>query len=156
LKQESPCFSCGECQEKNRIYCIKEGKEDYEWEIPLKDEAQYDKVMSFLKGLENKENLSFTIHNTFWQDFLSGKLDVDAFQEFLSTCDREEVLNGLTVTEDGSFREKETMKYASYIYGPEFGAHMMRTTEELWEWQEKQAEKNVSVILMADGIRRKN
>lgn len=127
--------------EKDRIYCKKEGKEDYEWEIPLEDETQYDKIMSFLNGLEDKEDLSFTIHNTFWQDFLSGKLDVDAFQEFINTSERKEILNGLKITEDGSFRERKTMKYACYIYGPEFGANMMRTTEELWEWQKKQAEK---------------
>ncbi len=127
--------------EKNRIYCKKEGKEDYEWEIPLEDEAQYDKIMSFLNGLEDKENLSFTIHNTFWQDFLSGKLNVDEFQEFLSTSDQEEISNGFKITEDGAFHEKEAKKYVSYIYGPEFGANMMRTTEELFEWQEKQAQK---------------
>ena len=101
--------------EKDRIYCKKEGKED----------------------------LSFTIHNTFWQDFLSGKLNVDAFQEFINTSERKEILNGLKITEDGSFQEKETMKYVTYIYGPEFGANMIRTTEELWKWQKKQAEKIV-------------
>lgn len=126
--------------EKDRIYCKKEGKEDCEWEIPLEDESQYDKIMSFLNALEDKENLSFTIHNTFWQDFLSGKLNVDEFQEFLSTITKEEISNGLKITEDGVF-DRETMKYATYIYGPEFGANMMRTTEEFMKWQEKQMGK---------------
>lgn len=127
--------------EKDRIYCKKEGNVNYEWEIQLNDETQYDKIMSFLNGLEDKINLSFTIHNTFWQDFLSGKVDVDAFQEFLSTSEQDEISNGLKIMEDGSFNREETMKYTSYIYGPEFGANMMRTSEELWKWQEKQTEK---------------
>lgn len=127
--------------EKDRIYCKMDGKEDCEWEIPLEDETQYDKIMSFLNGLEDKENLSFTIHNTFWQDFLSGTLDIEEFKGFISTCDREELSNGFKITEDGSVPGKETMKYAGYIYGVDFGVHMIRTTEELYEWQEKQAEK---------------
>ncbi len=127
--------------EKNRIYCKKEGEDGYEWEIPLEDEAQYDKIITFLNELEDKKNLSFTIHNTFWQDFLSGSLDVDAFQKNLCGSEREEISNGFRITEDGSFHGN---KYVSYIYGPEFGVNMIRTSEELCKWQEKQAEKNGS------------
>lgn len=127
--------------EKNRIYCKKDGKDDYEWEITLKDETQYDKIMKFLNGLEDKDNLAFTIHNTFWQDFLSGRVDADQFQKFLSTNKREDILNGLSITEDGSFDGNEMIKYAGYNYEPDFGTNIMTTSEELFKWQEKQAEK---------------
>ena len=127
--------------EKDRIYCEKEGEEDCEWEIPLEDETQYDKVMSFLNGLQEKDNQSFTIHNTFWQDFLSGKLNVDEFREFLHTIGQEEVSNGFKISEDGTFINEEAKKYSIYIYGPDFGANIMRTTEDLLKWQEKQMAK---------------
>ena len=127
--------------EKDRIYCVKEGTDGYEWEIPLNDESQYDRVLSFLNGLENQENQSFTIHSTFWRDFLSGKLNVDEFKDFLSGIDPETAANGFTITENGMFQDAGARKYSSYIYGPSFGTNMLRSTEEFTAWQKQQQAK---------------
>lgn len=128
--------------EKDKIYCKKEGTDGYEWEIPLSDESQFNKVLSFLNGLENRENQSFTIHRTFWKDFLSGKLNVDEFRDFLSEIDPETAAYGFTITENGSFHDKDARKYSSYLYGPSFGTNILRTTEEFMAWQKEQLEKN--------------
>lgn len=127
--------------EPDRIYCMRDGEEDAQWEIPLQDESQYDRIVSFLDGLKDRDNQSFTIHNTFWQDFLSGRLDVDAFIGYLETRGQDGDAGGLRLTEDGAYIDREAAKYSIYLYGPEFGAHIMRTTEEFLEWQRQQIEK---------------
>lgn len=127
--------------EKDRIYCQKDGTDGYEWEIPLDHESQYNRVLSFLNGLKNKENQSFTIHNTFWKDFLSGKLNAKEFKEYLNSIDQETSANGFKISENGTFNDEGMRKYSCYLYGPSFGANMIRTTEEFAAWQNKQLEK---------------
>lgn len=127
--------------EKERIYCKKEGTDDCEWEIPLEDEAQYEKVISFLNEMENKEDLSCMIHKTFWQDFLSGELNINEFRDFLNTRIQEGTLDAPVISEDGEVLNREAAKYSIYTYGAAFGTVIARTTEEFLQWQEEQCNK---------------
>lgn len=127
--------------EKDRIYCKRESAEYCEWEISLKNEFQYEKVMSFLNGLEDQENQLYTIHKTFWTDLLSGKLDIDDFKEFLATKMQDGNSDCLKITEDGTIVDPDAMKYSIYVYGPAFGTAIARTVEEVLEMQQLRSEK---------------
>ncbi len=119
--------------EKDRIYCIKEGSEDYEWEMPLEDESQYEKVMSFLNCLKDKENLRFASQQNFWQDYLSGELDVENFQHFLDTRVQKGIPNYANVTKEGGYIDREAIHFSKYVDQP-FGELIGTTGKELMEW----------------------
>lgn len=53
------------------IYCRKQGKQEFEWQIPLRDNMQYEKVMSFLQGFDTNDNMNFACNENFWSDFLA-------------------------------------------------------------------------------------
>ena len=53
------------------IYCQKQGQSELEWQIPLSDKSQYEKVISYLKSFDSQNNLRFACHENFWQDFLT-------------------------------------------------------------------------------------
>ncbi len=114
--------------EKDRIYCIREGCDGYEWEMPLEDETQYDKVMSFLNGLKDKENLRFASRQIFWQDYLSGELDKEGFQSFLDTKVQKGIPDYTYVTEEGVRFDKEEVRFSKYMNQP--FAEMIATTEK--------------------------
>lgn len=67
------------------IYCRKQGQSEFEWQIPLEDESQFEKVMSYLQSLDSKDNLRFGCHEKFWQDFLNNQVDMNQFNDFLET-----------------------------------------------------------------------
>ncbi|RKI39316.1 hypothetical protein D7V86_17320 [bacterium D16-51] len=79
------------------IYCRKQGQSELEWQIQFEDKSQYEKVMSYLKGLDSKNNLRFACHENFWQDFLSDQVDMDKFNSFLDTRVVDGVPNYLNV-----------------------------------------------------------
>lgn len=121
--------------EKDKIRCVREDKEGFDWELPLEDESQYNRVMLFLAEFRDKDDLPFTYHKNFWQDFLSGELDVEGFKNFLSTTVEKEGKTGLQITEDGICINRETAKYWAYMDPPEFVNTIFRTTEEFRNWQ---------------------
>lgn len=119
--------------EKDRIYCVKEGSGGYEWEMLLEDETQYEKVMSFLNSLKDKENLGFASHENFWQDYLSGELDIEGFQDFLDTKVQKGIPNYAYVMEESVYFDKEAVHFSKYVDQP-FCKLIATTREELMDW----------------------
>lgn len=120
--------------EKDRIYCIKEGSDSCEWEMPLEDESQYEKVMSLLNSLEDRENLRFGSHENFWQDYLSGELDMEGFRNFLNTRMQKGIADYTNVTEEGVYFDKEAVQFSKYVEQP-FGELIATTEKEFLDWQ---------------------
>lgn len=67
------------CYTKDGISC--KGPDGYYWSISFENEGDYNKVMAFLDRFAHDANLTFASQKSFWQDFLSGKIDEDAFVE---------------------------------------------------------------------------
>lgn len=137
--------------EKNRIYCIREGCDACEWEIPLGDETQYDKVMSFLNGLKDKENLRFASHENFWRDYLSGELDMEGFQNFLDTKVQKGIPDYTYVTEEGVRFDKEAVSFSKYIDQP-FCEVVATTEKEFLDYCMAELAKKLSTMQEEDPI----
>lgn len=137
--------------EKDRIYCISEGGGGYEWEMPLEDEVQYDKVMSFLNGLKDKENLRFASHKNFWQDYLSGELDMEGFQNFLDTKVQKGIPDYTYVTEEGVRFDKEAVLFSKYVDQP-FCEVVATTEKEFLDYCMAELAKKLSTMQEEDPI----
>ncbi|MBP3460076.1 MAG: hypothetical protein J6K58_12775 [Lachnospiraceae bacterium] len=58
------------------IFCRRAGQsEGYEWSIPFKNSGDYQKVLKFLNRFDRHDNLRFAARESFWQDFLDGKIE---------------------------------------------------------------------------------
>lgn len=65
------------CYTAEGITCKKFGDgigSPYCWEIKFTDKSQYDQVMDFLARFDSKANLTFASKQSFWLDFLAGKI----------------------------------------------------------------------------------
>lgn len=123
---------------RDAIYCKKEGEFGYEWEIPLTEDSQYDQVMKFLNYFDTEENLRFACHENFWQDFLSGALDMDGFMNFMETRVSGGIPNYVNVDGDTMWIDREAAQYAKYMNEPDLFHIIAYTDEEFFAWQEKQ------------------
>lgn len=119
------------------ICCKKAGESGYEWKIALADETQYEQVMEFLHNFDDGENLRFTCHENFWQDFLNGSLNLDGFMEFMNTRVTDGVPNYVNVDGDRMWIDPEAAQYAKYMNQPGLFRIIARTTEEFFQWQEQ-------------------
>lgn len=117
----------------DEIYCRKQGQSKLEWQISLEDNSQYEKVMSFLQSLDSQNNLRFACHENFWQDFLTGQVDVNNFNVFLDTRVVDGVPNYLNVYETGVNIDRESAQYSKYMNLPDFVKNMCYTSEEAFE-----------------------
>lgn len=115
------------------IYCRKQGQSELEWQIQFEDKSQYEKVMSYLKGLDSQNNLRFACHENFWRDFLSDQVDMDKFNNFLDTRVFDGVPNYLNVYESGVNIDTESAQYSKYMNLPNFVKNMCYTSEEAFE-----------------------
>lgn len=99
------------------------------WSISFTEEGQYEKVMEFLQRFPSDGNLRFAAHENFWQDFLAGGLDEDAFVAFFETT--KDGVPDYSITEgDSTYIDKDKAKWAKYM-NP-FGARFY-TEEEIME-----------------------
>lgn len=67
------------CYTKDGISC--KGPDGYYWSLSFENKGDYDKVMAFLDRFAKDANLTFASQKGFWQDFLAGEIDEDAFVE---------------------------------------------------------------------------
>lgn len=84
------------------IKCIREGERNpinpsekisedkLQWEINFTGREQYNKVMEFLAEFPEEDNFRFTSNEKFWNDFLSGRIDMEDFREFYAWTDHGE------------------------------------------------------------------
>lgn len=102
------------CYTESGIVCNKAGEKKAVWTMAYGDEGDYEKVLSFLAKFEEEENLRFTAHKRFWQDYLSGEFNEEDFLNFFSRAE-----NGkpdfLLRTENGDTIDSEHLKYQKYF-----------------------------------------
>lgn len=144
------------CYTKEGIFC-KESVFDGEswtssdfWSIPFTEEGQYERVMAFLERFPSDGNLRFAAHENFWQDFLAGDLDEDAFVAFFETT--KDGVPDYTFTDgDSTYIDKDKVKWAKYMnpFGIQF-----YTEEEILAWQDaiiRENQKKLNKLSDYDG-----
>lgn len=132
------------CYTKEGISCkesVYDGKSwtttDF-WNIQFTEEGQYERVMAFLNRFPSDGNLRFAAHENFWQDFLSGDLDEDAFVAFFETT--KDGVPDYTITDgDSTYIDKDKMKWAKYMNS--FSVRFY-TEEEILAWQDEIIREN--------------
>lgn len=121
------------------------------WDIRFTEEGQYERVMAFLSRFPSDGNLRFAAHENFWQDFLAGDLDEDAFVAFFETT--KDGVPDYTITDgDSTYIDKDKVKWAKYM-NP-FGVRFY-TEEEILAWQDaiiKENQKKLNKLSDYDGL----
>ncbi len=96
------------------IFCRKAGQtEGYEWSIAFDNREQYDKVMEFIGQFPSDWNMRFAAHENFWNDFLSGEMDMDGFMEFISGTNKGVPDFSITVG-DSMHIDRDKIQWAKY------------------------------------------
>lgn len=120
------------------------------WNIRFTEEGQYERVMTFLSRFPSDGNLRFAAHENFWQDFLAGDLDEDAFAAFFETT--KDGVPDYTITEgDSTYIDKDKVKWAKYMNS--FDARFY-TEEEILVWQDaiiRENQKKLNKLSDYDG-----
>lgn len=62
----------------------KKRSEEY-WSIRFDDKDDYSRVKGLLSSFDEDERLTFASQKTFWEDYLSGNLNVDEFKDYFRT-----------------------------------------------------------------------
>lgn len=128
------------------IRCMREGKRNPEnpeektgedelcWEIKFENEEQYRRVMQFLSEFPEEDNFLFASKEEFWDDFLSGKVDMDGFRQYYKWTEHGVPNLGVSIDgEEGRFsREKVTDPNAKY-FNDQSWIGRVYTEEEMWE-----------------------
>jgi hypothetical protein len=97
------------------IRCSKPGEDTYVWEIEFTDEAQYEKATTFMDWAnDHMDNFLFSAHQNFWEDYLNGDMDVEAFQEFLAGTNNGLPDYSITVG-DSMYVDKSKIRWAKYM-----------------------------------------
>lgn len=129
--------------DKDGIHCSKAGQDKYEWEILFTTESQYENATEFLNYAgEFMDNFLFAAHENFWEDYLNGNMDVDAFKEFLEGTNNGIPDYSFTVG-DSMYIDKEKVQWAQYM-NP-LGAKFY-TAEEMAQMQAELIEKNTATF----------
>ena len=104
---------------KEEVYCRRVGETEPIWEIPLED-GQYKKIMEFLhsENFAEDENFTFAASQSFWEDFLSGKLDIDGFMNFWDYRVENGIADITDETEDGVYINREAAIFGMYTNRP--------------------------------------
>jgi hypothetical protein len=125
----------------NGIRCSKPGSDEYEWEIVFTDESQYEKATAFMDWAnDHMDNFLFSAHQNFWEDYLNGDMDVEAFQEFLAGTNNGIPDYSITVG-DSMYIDKSKIQWAQYM-NP-LGAKFY-TAEEMLQIQNETIRRNLA------------
>lgn len=115
---------------KEEVYCRRAGETEPIWEIPLED-GQYETIMAFLhsENFPEDDNFTFAASQSFWEDFLSGKLNVDGFLDFWNYRVENGIADIIDETEDGMYINREAAIFGMYTNRP--GLFHMINPEDL-------------------------
>lgn len=102
------------CYTQDGIVCKRAGDRCAVWKMPFVNAGDYGRVMNFLQNFGFDENLRFACHEIFWQDYLSGNMDVNGFLTFFARAENG-IPNYFIITEDGIYVDKENLKYQKYF-----------------------------------------
>ncbi len=122
------------------IYCKKEGSEEFRWKIEFEDISQYDQVMSVLNRFDTEDNLRFADSRYFWEDVLSGSLDVEDFVDFWNQHAKDDNANYAVLTEDGVRIDPEAVKYTKYM-PPDYVGEIFFSLEDLLAFENEKFQK---------------
>lgn len=121
------------------IRCCRPGSDEYEWELKFSSEAQYEQVSAFMEWAnDHMDNFLFSAHENFWQDFLDGNMDLDAFQQFLPGTNNGIPDYGITKG-DSMYIDESKIQWAKYMNHP--GARFY-TAEEMAQMLAAEIAKN--------------
>lgn len=128
-------------------YNSKEGtvKDTSEWVIKYDSDDDYERIMNFLDKIPEDDNLIFTTRQSFWEDFVSGKIDEDSFLEYYQTLDHG-TANFIKTDENGkTYLDKEMVNSEYFQY---FGLQQIKTVpyEDLQRGLEESAARDKGYI----------
>lgn len=122
------------------------------WSLDFKDEADLSKVRELLSGFDDEDRLTFAAQKKFWEDYLSGNMDVEGFKEYYKSTN-----NGV-IDFEGRMADGEKLgdifsePYAEYFNNQSFVAHAY-TEQELWDdWNAKIAANQKAAKANGAGI----
>ncbi|CDD57386.1 hypothetical protein NQ488_09735 [[Bacteroides] pectinophilus] len=97
------------------IRCISQDSEEYDWELLFANSIQYRQAMDIIDwASEEMDNYLFAANENFWQDYLGGNIDIEAFKDFLATTN-----NGIpdyVIGDEYNMRIDESkIKWAQYM-----------------------------------------
>jgi len=133
------------CYTRDGILCKRAGGSRVLWKMLYRNERDYGRVMGFLRNFGSGENLRFAAHKGFWQDYLSGDMDVEGFLDFFARAENG-IPNYLFITDYGAYVDREGLKYQKYFAWhsiaeprprlPDTGGDLSGNSGEHLQWQE--------------------
>lgn len=107
------------------------------WSLDFKDKEDLSKVRELLSRFDDQDRLTFATQKKFWEDYLSGNMDVEGFKEYYNSTN-----NGV-IDFENRMREGEALRdiinepYAEYFNNQSFIGHVW-TEQEMWDdWNAK-------------------
>lgn len=102
------------------------------WTLQYNSPDDHSKVRELLNGFADDDRLTFATQKVFWEDYLGGEMDVEAFKDYYS-----ETKNGIIDFEgrlaDGkALRDIVSEPYAEYFNNQSFIGHVY-TEQEMWD-----------------------
>lgn len=128
-------------------YNSKEGtvKDTSEWVVKYDSDDDYERIMNFLDKIPEDDSMIFTTRQSFWEDFVSGKIDADSFLEYYQTLDHG-TANFIKTDENGkTYLDKEMVSSEYFQY---FGLQQIKTVpyEDLQKGLEESAAREKGYI----------
>lgn len=107
------------------------------WSLAFKDKEDLSKVRELLSRFDDQDRLTFATQKKFWEDYLSGNMDVEGFKEYYNSTN-----NGV-IDFENRMRKGEALRdiinepYAEYFNNQSFIGHVW-TEQEMWDdWNAK-------------------
>lgn len=131
---------------EERICCKKSGEDKTEWEIPLQNQEEYQKVSDFLEQFGDLEDMEFACMEVFWKGFLNR-------QDATGLSDEKRLLAYTHVLPEQG--EKTDAMY--YTYCDKDGIYCKRSDRDGLEWSipfenDKQREKAMWYLKEYEGM----
>ena len=122
------------------------------WSLDFKDKEDLSKVRELLSRFDDQDRLTFATQKKFWEDYLSGNMDVEGFKEYYNSTN-----NGV-IDFENRMREGEALRdiinepYAEYFNNQSFIRHVW-TEQEMWDaWNAKIEANQKAALASGAGI----
>ena len=142
---------------ENGISCreiIKDGDRESTrelWNLELKS-GDLDKVKNLLDGFDDEQRLTFATQKSFWEDYLSGNMDVEGFKEYFATTDNGVIAFEKKLAEGEKLKDIVSEPYAAYLNNNSFVGHAW-TEQEMWDnWNARIEASQKTVKLNGSGV----
>lgn len=122
------------------------------WTLPYNSPDDHSKVRELLNGFADDDRLTFATQKVFWEDYLGGEMDVEAFKDYYRGTK-----NG-TIDFEGRMADKEALRdivsepYAEYFNNQGFIGRVY-TEQEMWDnWYARVDASQKASIASGSGI----